>query len=205
MLLAGAPYPAIAKALTVRQRISCSEDAVELYAHFYWNLELIDSTEAKMILQLRVDALEEHTDRNRRAQHKAAKRAQYTDPRVIAAGLPSSPLTALLAQMRAGVMPRYVNLNEVLGRVRDAGSLRAFEAMMNGGRHEAQSAALYIQAAKVAMDMLDGLATPEAAVLDQLNKIQINSIETGVPSIQELSGGEFTVDVATEPARPKEE
>lgn len=204
MLLSGAPAPAIARVLMERFRLPCTDKTVQRYAHFYWNLELVDSTEVRALLQLRVDNLQFSPNQNHQAQFVAVRRASYKDPRKVAAGLPSSPLSALLSQMRAGVMPREVNLNEVLGRVRDAGALRALESIMNGSLEDAQAATLFMSASKTAMDMLDGLATPEAAVLDQLNKIQINSVETGVPSIQELSGGNFTTDVGTVPAGSSE-
>lgn len=201
MLLSHAPYDAIAKVVT-RQGVPCTRGAVERYAHHYWNVGLLDSTQMKILLQWRFERIgvtfnktDEgglHVDSS---LFNAGKRASYQDPRRLAADLPFSPFAALLVQMRMGVMPEKIDVATRMTAVRDMATVRALESMHFATPGDANRALSYVTAAKIMQELLETVHKPDEQLREQLSAIALRTDDRPVPSIHQLSAGRHTVDL----------
>jgi hypothetical protein len=194
-ILAGAPHLAIARVLKNSFKTPATEAGVELFRHFFWNIDLLDSSDVRILLNLRIDLAEDHPDPEVAQQYKAMKKAYWKDPRVVAADLPSSPLAAMAAQMRMGIMPAGVQLQKVLDTLRLASSLKAVEVTMAGGRGSAQEATLFMTAAKIANEMLENMAKPEDELKQQIQTLRLRAKEGAIPHVHQLTKGNHTVDL----------
>lgn len=194
MTLAGAPLQAIAVGLHNQTKFSCSVRALEQYLHFFWNLDLVDSTEIRTILAIR--GLEEVRDGDffEAAKAKAKERAGFQDPRKIAAELPNNPLVALLSQMRMGIMPKSIDLALALDATQKAATLRSLEASLRGGFEDHKKAVDFIMVARTAGEMLETVVKPDEKLREQLSAIALTTETRTIPTLGTLSAGAHTTD-----------
>lgn len=196
MIISDAPPGMIAVAAENRFRTPITTEGVQRFKSCYWNVELLSSTELRALLDLRGERASLSDDPDIAIQAKLLTRAGWKDPRRVAAQLPSSPISALLSQMRLGVMPNGLNLQEILQKVQEGAALRAFEAIQHGDTlDDASKANFYISTARSAGEMLSGMATPEESLLRHLKKLTIKTDAESPPTVQQLSGGSHTADV----------
>jgi len=195
MTLSGAPSEMIRESLTFRKNFKCTPEAIDQYKKYFWNLEFVDSTETKALLSMRVDAPAGSNDSDIQKQHKHLKAASYNDPRKVAASLPCSPLTALMSQMRMGVMPKRVDVARVFEAVRFSAGLRAVEATMSGEQYASERTRDFMLASKLAGELLETVVRPEDQLINELSSIALKTDEAPIPTLRQLSGGEHTVSV----------
>jgi len=223
MLLSHAPLEAIAKAVT-RYGCQCTRRVIERYAHHFWNVDLLDSTQMKVFLNWRfehsADSLpealpegckvgdeqwEQHQERAHervRAEMALAtvrKKASYQDPRKLAAELPFSPFAALLVQMRMGMMPDRIDVATRMVATRDMATMRALESLHATGPGDAGRAFNYAMTAKIMNELLETVQKPDEQLREQLSAIALRTDDRPVPSIHQLSGGRHTVDMQPTP------
>jgi hypothetical protein len=129
------------------------------------------------------------------AQLAALKKARYNDPRVIAADLPASPLTALMSQMRMGFMPSSGQLSQVLETLRTAAAIRALEATLSGGPEDSARALNFAGVVRVATETLEQVARPDEELNQKLGALLLRTEPAPVPLIHQLSQGEHTVEM----------
>lgn len=195
MSLSGAPPQAIAYGLRSQRQFSCTSVAVERYQHYFWNLQFIDSTDTRALLQMRLETAASSKDPEIQAQLTALKKARYNDPRVIAADLPASPLTALMSQMRMGLMPSSGQLSQVLETLRTAAAIRALEATLSGGPDDSVRALNFSGVVRVATETLEQVARPDEELNQKLGALLLRTEPAPVPLIHQLSQGQHTVEM----------
>lgn len=200
MLTSGAPTAAIAAAATRQRGFSCNALTIARYKSFFWDTDLLDSTELRALLQLRVDSLASHPDAQVQAQHGAVKRAYYNDARRAAAELPFSPLSALVAQMRMGLMPTRVDLAKVIEQGMNFAAIRVFEAASNNNKGDAVNAFNYALTLEKLAVVHEKVTKPEEDLHNELARIALRTEDVSIPSLQELSGGNHTIEVTPEEA-----
>jgi len=205
MALSGAPSDAIAYALQVRTNFPCTEQAVNLYRHYFWDIDLLDSNEMRAFLQMKQDRVAESADPEIKYQYTYLNKNKHTDPRIVASKLPVSPLSAVLSQIQVGVMPKGVALSAVLENVRLMASLRALESTTVGGPYAAGSSQSYMVTADIANKILETLVKPEDELRRDLMNISLKVSTKAVPVIADLSGGSHTVEILPEPGPGKDE
>lgn len=202
MLLSHAPYEAIAKTV-VRYGQTCTKRAIEHYAHHFWNVDLLDSTQMKVLLQWRFERLAAEGGTSEAgsgtALANAGRRASYQDPRKLAAELPFSPFAALLVQMRMGVMPERIDVASRMLAVRDMATVRALESLHFTAPGDAARALNYVTAAKIMQELLETVQRPDEQLREQLSAIALRTDDRPVPSIHQLSAGQHTVDLQPTP------
>jgi hypothetical protein len=202
MVLSHAPDAAIASAIVRNQRIPCTPKAIERYRHYFWNIELLDSSQMRALLNYRQESTgseDETATKEDKAEYRAAKKASWLDSRRLAADLPYSPVTALMAQMRMGVMPTNHDLAKTMILTRQFASMRTLEATMYGGERDSHRALNFSLVAKNMGEMLESVVRPDEALRQDLERISLKTDVAPVPSIHMLSDGRHTVDV-----QPKE-
>lgn len=196
MLTSNAPFEPIAAELTQRRNFACTPLAVQRYREFFWNMDLVDSTELRALLQFRVDQLAAHSDPQVQAQQSAVKKAFWNDARRTASELPFSPLSALIAQMRMGLMPSKLDLARVLEQGRNFAAIRILEAAANNGRGDSSKAFDYATVLEKITNTLERIVTPDAELYAELAKITLRTDDVPIPTIHQLSGGRHTADLS---------
>lgn len=195
MVLAGAPDSAIARALRENRNFPCTIQAIERYRHYFWNIELVDSTDMRALIRLRVDAAGSSTDPEIQAQHSALQRAYYNDPRKIAADLPSTPIAAMFSQIRMGIMPGKLELVKVLEMSQAMSAGRALEAMMVAGPEDSSRAFNYANVLRIVTETLEHVAKPDEDLQNDLKAITMKTEEKSVPTLSELTKGRHTAEL----------
>ena len=195
MVLAGAPDSAIARSLRENRNFPCTIQALERYRHYFWNTELVDSTDMRALLRLRVDAAGSSTDPEIQAQHGALQRAYYNDPRKVAAELPSTPVAAMFSQMRMGIMPGKLELVKVLEMSQAMSAGRALEAMMVAGPEDSSRAFNYANVLRIVTETLEHVAKPDEELQKTLSAITMKTEEKSVPTLSELTKGRHTAEL----------
>lgn len=195
MILSSAPPAAIAHALTRQKGFACTEQEVARYKFFFWDVDLLDSTEMRALLQFEVDQVASHTEEGIRSQHDSLKRAFYTDARRTAADLPFSPLSALLSQMRLGTMPSKLDLAKVLEAGRYIGALRAFESAYNNGPKDSEKYINYTNGVAKITDTLEAIVKPDEDLREQLASIALRNDTAELPFVDDVTQGNHTMDM----------
>lgn len=205
MLLSGAPTSAIAYALN-QKGLKATAEGVTRYRHYFFNVDLLDSTEMRAAILLRSDPVAQGVDMHdpeSAARASAVKKAAWSDPRKVASELPSTPMAALIAQIKLGIMPNNLDVARVLESARAVASLRALELATNGEARDADKRAInYMMVARIATEVLEQVVKPDEVMRQQLSSILLQTEQQPVPSIKELSAGNHTVDMEM---REKEE
>lgn len=196
MIAVNAPHHAIADALCKQYRIECTQDTVDRYRAFFWNVDLLDSTELRAIIQLRVDSLENDSNPEVKKQHAAVKRAFYKDARKIAADMPFSPMSALSAQMRMGIAPSKIDLAKVLDQSMNITAIRMFEAVINNDRGDSTRALDFAGVLEKISKTLEVVVKPDEDLRKELSAIAMRTDDAKVPTIHQLSNGRHTAEVA---------
>jgi hypothetical protein len=195
MILVHVPLSAIAAYVTEHHRISCTAHALQIYQHYYWNIDLLDTSEMRVLLALRFDQATER-EKVLDGKVKLLRSAYYKDPRKVAADLPYSPTSALLAQMRLGVRPGKVDLTMRMMEARDMSIIRAIEAVQQDGPQDNMKFLNYVNGGRILEELLQLVSRPEEHMQDQLRAIALRTETKAVPSIHQLSAGQHTVEMA---------
>jgi len=195
MVLSGAHAEIVASALGQHRNFPCTPKAVGYYRHFFWNVDLVDTTELRALLQLRAPNADDVPDKQKKTA-KALNKIFRDDPRMVAASLPNSPLVALMSQMRMGLMPRNVDLVGMLETVRTVATIRTLEAAMLGGPFDSKKALEFSTVARNMTEMLETVVKPDDKLREELATIALRTEEGPVPYIHELSAGQHTVEIS---------
>lgn len=195
MLLLGAPRDRIAHGARTMGAPYCTTEAVDTYAHFYWNTELVDSVQVRALVETRLHAFERSPDPGLKRLGESMKRALWHDPRRAASKLPRGPLSAVIAQIQMGHTPSKADKRRALEMIQSVLLARAYErAIDNGPDMPAQ-----LQATAGALEafdrLLEKLSTPDLALREQLNSLAISTMGTSLPSIVTITKGRHTKDL----------
>lgn len=200
MLLGGAPELAIARRLVDFYKMrGITPRSIQFYAHYYFNLELLDSTETRAILTLKMERLYRSTDAEESVQGQALRNAFYNDPRRAAALMPHSPISAAITQLQMGFIPESVDLKKVTEQGEMLAYFRLVEALSSGGRDFDHKALNLATAASILQKLKETKLKPEDELKNQLNSLAVKTAESGLPSVHEVTGGRHTVDMAALP------
>ncbi len=180
-ILMGAPPAMAAAGIARRFGMTVTTEAVDAYREFLFDTSVLDSTELRWVV-------------GKRRKLDPSLLAQ--DARYVAATLPSSFVSVVLAQLRQGALPRDIDHVRVLRQARGVLACRVAEAALQGGKTAAQSAAQFAGALRAIDDIINNSLDPNVSVVDELQQLQIVQDHTRVPTIAELTGGNVTVDLA---------
>jgi len=199
MVLSGAGDEPAALAISRKHKIPCGSLAVVRYRHYFWNVELLDSTQMRALLDFRNADVLEHPNKEVKNQFASLNRMRHADPRVIAARLPQSPVTNLIAQMSAGVMPKRMDISAVLDTAWTQCVARIAQHTGNGSPNDALMASQYANTAEAISRMKAALGNPEEKLRDDLNRISVATTAHVVPTIHQLSDGRHTASLQPDP------
>lgn len=195
MTLVGAPPHAIAHGLYKMHSFSCKAKDVLRFCQFFWDLSLLDSTETRALIEMRRTQAERSEESEVNGQASAVKHAFWNDPRRIAADLPASPVTALISQMKMGLMPNKLDLARVLNLSMQVMSMRILEAAITNGPKDSMKAADYANAMRQTRETLEGIVKPDEELQKQLRAISLRTDTYAPPLLQALSAGHHTAEL----------
>lgn len=196
MTLTRVPIRAISIALSRQRSSNFSDGAVAAYQRYFWNIELLDSTEMRALLLLRASAAELSQDPEIQVQAKPFRSASWTDPRRVAAQMAHSPLGARLAQMRMGFMPNTDELAKIVEAVRLTALARSLEMATYGGPEDSKRALDYALTAAKMGEVLEQIVRPDEELRNQLSAIALRTnAPNKAPSLKQLSGGTHTMEL----------
>lgn len=181
--------------------VKCTPEAVKRYLKFYWDLNLVDSTEVRALLRMRVEwmqipreAMEMSPDQW--LQYNSLKSASYKDPRRMLAEMPVTPVAGMLGQMRIGLMPSRVDLSRIAETARMAATGRVLESMVLGGPHDAARARDYSQVSSAMSELIEKIGSPDVELQKELQQLALETEDGPLPHIAELPEGDtITVDL----------
>lgn len=199
MILAGAPEDVIVHALRVRMKASVSDIGIRRFRHYFWNVDLLDSMEMRALLDLRHSGALASEDAATQRQHATLRAFRHTDPRVVAARLPSSPLSGLVAQMEMGVLPRKIDMGEVVERTMEAALVRTYASVTSGGPAGAQIGQGFAVIADIMGRLKQTVVNPEEKLREDLRKISVATTPNKVQTLKQLTGGNHTTNVHPDP------
>lgn len=195
MLLLNVPVERIAVGARKHGAAYCTPEAVAMYAHYYWCMDLVDSVQARALLESRVYAYERSPDVGIKRIGESVKKASWHDPRRAAAKLPSNPFSAVVAQIQMGYLPSAADKKRVLETINTLLLARSYEKVIENGQDmpaQLQSLAGAIEAFE---RIGEKLSTPDSALREQLNALAIATTNTSLPLIGNLTGGQHTKDL----------
>lgn len=194
-IISNAPSGAIAHSLTKYFRFPCDALAIDRYRDFFWNIDLVDSTELRALLATRIDQLENHPQPEIQAQHKALKTAYWKDARKTASEMPFSPVGTFLSQLRMGIIPAHIDVRKMLEMSAGLSLGRSIESLMNNGPGDSKRALDYAGVFEKMVNVGKEMTNPEEQMREQLASVAMRTDDTPLPSIHTLSQGNHTVEV----------
>lgn len=205
MLLVFAPVLAIAQGLANRFCVlGCDVQTVHKYTHYFFNTGLVDSTEARALLQLRVDSVLANMDPMVKDQWSAVRKASFTDSRHVAAALPHSPVSALIAQIQMGFAPADVDIRRIMNLSEAMAHLRLAESLLANGMEFDRKALNLVQVARTLQEIREAKVKPEEDLRQQLETVALKTEMAQVPLVHDLTRGRHTADLAALPAHKED-
>ena len=205
MTLAGESDALIAHRIR-RMGSEATAEGVRQYCRFYWNLGLVDSTEAHALLRMRVERTMDSASPgvaptpDQMMQHFALSKAKYRDPRRLAAEIPNSPMASLMNQLRLGILPTQVELGRLLAATRMAAICRANEVVYAQSPTDAARGRDFMLMAKMATELIAEIGSPDTELQRDLQQLLLETEQGQVTHIRELrEGGKMPIiDVEAE-------
>lgn len=195
MLLGHATPTWIASALR-RTGVKATAESVKLFKYYYWNTDLVDTTELKVLLLVRGASEIQEEGRNpleTSAYQALTIKAGRTDPRLLAVESQLPAMTTMMNMLRMGFMPSNVELSRIASATRIAANVQAFSSSLRGAFGDSERSRDYAQVVKTMTEVLDAVGSPEEDLTHQLTTL-LQTDKSEMPTIKQL-GGSYTVDV----------
>jgi hypothetical protein len=177
-----------------------TEQSIKYYAHFFLNLKLVDPTELRALLQVRVDDMALDTDdKEALVRHKAMKQAMYLDPRYLAANSVHPPTTLVRLQLRYGLIPSRVDYTVLAEAARTSAIAAAVEYSQRAGPKDGANARDFATVAATMDALLRERGDGDAVLRKSL--LTLETDDTPMKSVHQLTAGKFmdsVIDVEVE-------
>ncbi len=181
--------------------VKCTPEAVKRYLHYYWDLNMVDSTELRALLKMRVEWMQVPRDAmvispDQWLQYETLKKSSYKDPRRMLTEMPVTPVAGMLGQMRLGLMPSQVDLGRIAEAARNAAAGRVLESMITGAPQDAARGRDYAMVSQMMTELIEKVGNPDMGLQEELKRMALQMEDGPVPHIAELPEGDtFTTDL----------
>lgn len=194
MAMVNAPTAAVARIVSRDKGVPCVAADIDTYLSFFWDLSLVDSTEMRALIKLRVSH-SQFKGEDVEAQQEALQGTYWGDARKIAADMPSSPWSAMVAQMRMGLMPEHVDLGHATKGVINILMARIVESACSSGARDAERVLAYTTALKALREVESTLAPPEEMLKKQMAAFGVRTNDKRIPTLLEVTAGNHTTQM----------
>jgi len=183
LLITRAPYNYIAMVLASRERRQCAPLAVQRFAEHYFNVDLVDTTELRALIEVRSSYGAASTDPDETALAGAFATEHRKDPRRTVARMPSPTLGTMLTSLRLGYMPANVQLANMVGATRLSAVAASLNAVMSGAAAEARDLALV---AKAMHEIMVDVGSSVDEMHEDLARLMLRTETSEVPTLASL-------------------
>lgn len=177
-------------------RASC--EALKRYAHYFWNLSLIDGTELRALLDMRYKQTMFEGDTVKDvARGNAMKKAAYMDPRWLAANAPDARTASLMNQIRNGYLPSHFDMTKLVTSLIALAMVRTEHELISGGPESAMRARDFTTVAHNLHTLLADMGSPSDNLLSELTTMGV-TLQHGdavVPTIGQLTEGNYSAEL----------
>lgn len=197
LVLAGAPDDSLPPVLGRRFDVDFTREAMACYRHYFWNTVLCSRAELRELCYKQ--ALEGSSDLSKSvSDRKAIQKAYYKNPRVLAAELPTAPISVAQVQMLLGFMPARMDPYKLARMNYDMTLRRIAEELLQGGPRAAAATRDYsITLEKLGIQM-ETMTSPEEDLRAMMQTIQLETEPITTPTINQLTGGNVSDGSFTE-------
>lgn len=191
MLFAGAEPIWIAQMLK-RVQFSATPRAIELYKHFYFNTDLVDTTELRAIMGMRAELDingQDPDELNYKQSYRLACKSQIGD---LQTNSNVSPFSRILSMIRVGIMPTGAQISRIAVAGRMAATVRSVENTLLGRAEPARDFAL---TAKLLNELLESVGDVSSDLQKSMISMALDTDASEIPSLQSLTEGNHTTDL----------
>jgi hypothetical protein len=181
--------------------------SLDLYRHYYWNLQLVDSTDVKVLLRIR-GTISDSQDPAVQVATAALGKAMYSDPRYEAAHVSTPAIASMMSLMRYGIIPNNIELHKLANSARKTALLRSCAETGNFHPHAGKQSLEFAMVAKVMGEVLADVGDTAGDLSEGLASMKMLRDENPVRSIAELMPDDdnaFTEEVEAQAELIKEE
>ena len=191
MVISGSNPQWVSMMIKQRFGVSFTENAIALYCHYYFKIDLVDSTELRALMLMR-GVSDATTDPDEQRQAEAYFQANKADARNLSAQMSITPLANILTTMRMGILPSNLELRRVVTAAQATATIGSLEASLRGLPERARDFAL---TSKMMTEVSDLVGTADDDLQQGLNRLLMETDKTEVPYIDSLSQGNHTLDI----------
>jgi hypothetical protein len=174
-----------------RQNFTATERAITLYKHYYFNIDLVDRTEIQAIINMRA-VVDSEGDSDAAEYKRAYWKAAKDDLRKLSAGMALTPMASAMNLMRLGIMPKGIDVARIATVGRLAALIQSSAASVNG---KAKTALDFALTAKMMTEIMDSVGDASGDFQQSLMKMVLDTDAAPVPSIQQVTSGNYTLDI----------
>jgi hypothetical protein len=169
---------------------------VNRYRFFLFNVNSVDMTELRVALRMRTTYVEPTGDLYEERVRAEMTRMGHRDSRRLVAEHQSPPVASLMNQMRLGFFPKGLELTNLVQSTFAACLAQANTRAHSGGPTAAAETREFITSAGLLLEMIHDLGSPDAALQKDLQSFILQTEQSPVPYVHELTQGQHTVDLA---------
>jgi hypothetical protein len=175
-----------------KQGFKATPKAIKMFEHYFFNIGKMDQVQINALFEARTGFLElDKDDPDERlisnGHHKAAKYSSQS----LTAYMAIKPFAKAMNLMRLGYMPD-IDIGRVLSMGRTAAALRTVDSVMAG---KSKSAVDYGMTTKMLSEIMENIGDVGADLNDAIMRMTLQQDTTTIPTIEELSGGDYTQDL----------
>jgi hypothetical protein len=191
MLLTDTQFGWVAAVLHKRLGMNIQPSALRRYKLYYFNVDLVDSTEMKALLEARAIS-DASQDVDEQVLGVSVIKANKSDPRSLSAGMSSSPLAGMLNVIRAGYLPSNVEVGKLANAARNVAIIGTLESSMRGLAAQGRDYALI---AKMMTEILEQAGDAQHTLDRELHRLMLETDTGTMPHVNELTDGSHTIDL----------
>lgn len=190
-MLISQSHPAWVCTVLRRQGLDVSEEAISRYKRYYFNVDLVDSSELKALMVARLSSPESgDVDQNR--LNNAMSTIVKSDARRSLA-MSTSPMTANINNtLRLGLLPTSLDVARLAEATRVAALSGSLDSALRGMPTQGRD---YAFIAKMMTEILESTGDPAGDLQEGLAKLAIETESEEVPHINQLTDGSHTLDI----------
>ena len=189
-------HPSTICSRMAHMKFTFDPDILRRYLHFFFNLSLVDSTEMRALLRLRVDNMIDDGDTVMHLKEREAmKSATYMDPRHNAANSPILPLAGMMNQIRYGFLPSQVDMARILRAAEYAAGVRTIESLAVTGPQSPSHARDFSIVARNMGELLEIVGSPDDQLQRDVMAMLLDTDSSQPPLVEVLSEGQHTADM----------
>jgi hypothetical protein len=191
MLISNSHPAWVCTALRRQVAMDVVEGAIVRYKHYYFNVDLVDSSELKALMAMRLSS-EESTDVDEQKTAAALVSVLRNDSRRIAS-MAATPLTANITNMlRMGLLPSSVDIARLAEATRTAAISGGLDMAIRGLPTQGRDFALM---AKMMTEILESIGDPANDLQEGLARLSIETENQDIPNLKQLSAGSHTLNI----------